>query len=106
MRIYRILTNLRYRKRTIPPGQLEALELTVEQEAALKRAGAVGDVEAPPLGIVPGFERRAARLKRAGVEDGLQLLEADAAELAKEAKVTRNTILKWQEEVRKFLTGG
>ncbi len=102
MKTYRALTILRYKGNIIKPG-IARMELSPDAEAKLIAGGCVATIASPPLAILPGWERRAARLAKHDIEDGLQLMEADAEGLAKLLRIKPATVEAWQEEIETWL---
>ena len=85
-------------------GGLTALaHLTAEQIAKLERAGAVARVAPPPLAELPGWKARAAKFAKVGIVDAEQLLEADAAQVARALRVKAETAARYQQEVEACL---
>jgi hypothetical protein len=100
MTLYRVLIDLDICKR----GELSKLEGV--KPAALARliaAGCVAPLATPPLEVLPGWDRRAARLAKHGVEDAGQLLEADTADLARALRVKAAVIEQWKSEIKSWL---
>ena len=71
--------------------------------AKLVAVGAVGEVRPPPLVLIPGWERRAARMAGQGITDVVQLLDADTDTVVKACRAKAATVERWKEEVRDWL---
>ncbi len=93
--LYRAVQNLAWGDRTVARG-------TVFDGARLKsvdrlvRVGAIAPVATPPLELVPGWHRRAARLGGRTVEE---VLGMPAADLAGVFAVRVQTAERWQREL-------
>lgn len=78
-----------------PLGKLKerTLKILLEKER-------IGRVSFPPLEILDGWRWRARRLRRkAGIRDGMSFLTADPATVAKQVRVSPETIAEWQQEI-------
>ena len=100
--IYRILQRV---DKGGAPGSLCRFEwLDAAQGGRLVTVGAIAPVQAPPLAVLPGWTRRAALLRRLGIERADDFLEANADALAPGLKVKPETVQRWQAEVTVQLT--
>lgn len=87
------------------PGTLTRLQwLNEEQVELLKDGGAIGEVQPPPLKVLPGWKRRAALLKKQGIVDAAQFLEASSEEMATALKMKEVTVERWKREITNWLT--
>ena len=104
--LYRVLKKLSLGDdKEIKIGGFTKLEwLTEAQVSRLMAVGAVSDVAPPPLSEIPGWQGRAKKLTVLGIEDAVQLLEEEPHILAPKLKVRPATIVRWQAEVRRWLT--
>jgi hypothetical protein len=100
--IYRVLSLLRYKGRLVQTG-IAHLDLTPEQETALMRGGHIAHISPPRLDVLPGWEKRAARLAKLDILDALQLLQADAGEAAKLLRIKPDAFKAWQDEIKPWL---
>jgi len=100
MTLYRILVDLDIRKK----GGIDPLTGVKPQAIdRLLAGGFIAPLSAPPLAILDGWEKRAARLAKCDVQDAGQLLEANAADLARKLHVKAATIEAWKLEVKSWL---
>ena len=109
MALYRIVKKLHVGKgHYLEPGSWSRLEwLDGEGITRLERVGAVGRVNPPPLIALPGWQRRARKVKEVTggkIENAEQFLEADSKKLAELVRVKETTIEKWKKEVLGWLT--
>ena len=104
MTLYRALANLELKHEIIAQGSLFPGSLIAEQNLEILEArGKVSKVAAPPIGIMPGWKKRAEKLKTHHVEMVDELLDLDTAELAKIFKVKPETAAGWKAELRAYL---
>lgn len=104
--LYRVLDDISYQGGIIRKGAIHDLAGVSEGciNLFLER-GVIATISAPPLKALPGWEYKARRLKTGGgIDDALQLLEADAESLGKALRLRPDTIREWQEEVKVYLT--
>ena len=101
MTTYRVLSLLKNGKDFIKPG-IANLNLTPEQEAVLIRGGFIARIAPPRLDVLPGWEKRAARLAKVGIFDALELLQA-GDEIAKLLRVKPADFRTWQAEIKQWL---
>ena len=66
--------------------------------------GAVTEVMAPPLSVLPGWEEKAAELERAGIADAIQFLATDLIELSSRLKYTVTELEVMVLEVMEFIS--
>ena len=100
MTLYRILVDLDICKR----GGLDTLSGVKPQAIdKLLASGCIAVLSAPPLAILDGWEKRAARLAKHGIQDAAQLLEADTPDLARKLHVRADVIEAWKIEVKSWL---
>jgi hypothetical protein len=62
MGLYRILTPLSYHGQIIPAGKVYPLDFAKDKALILQQVGAIAPVYAPPLSVLPGWDKRAAAL--------------------------------------------
>lgn len=105
MALYRVVRNLAIGDtEVIEAGIMDPLKMIKGKTLAiLIERGAITEVAPPPLEVLPGWKIRSRKLKPFGITDALQFLEADKAQLAKQMKVTVETINSWQVEIEKWL---
>ena len=106
MPLYRIFRTLDIGKgRVLHPGGFTRLEWVkpAGREILVER-GAVGEVSAPPLGILKGWKTRAEKLLKLGIVDVVELLETSPDELAKKMNVKPATVKRWQDDAQTYLT--
>ena len=66
--------------------------------------GAITEVMAPPLSVLPGWEEKAAELERAGIADAIQFLATDLIELSSRLKYTVTELEVMVLEVMEFIS--
>lgn len=87
-----------------PVGALCRFEwLLEEQRQWLVELQVISPLRVPPLAILPGWERRSARLQKLDLLMADEFLEADVAEVAKYMRVKPTTVERWQDEVMNHL---
>ena len=103
--IYRTHKRLQTGKRIIEAGSLimpgELVEKVVE---VLVKREILTPLAPPPLATLPGWEEKAKRLKKAGIRDAIQLLEADEVKLAGKMEEKVETVAGWKKEILFWLT--
>lgn len=99
--IYRILSQLKHGQKFIKPG-VANLDLTPEQEKPLIDGDFIAKILPPRLDVLPGWEKRAARLAKLGILDGLQLLQA-GDEIPKLLRVKPADFRTWQDDIKQWL---
>lgn len=105
MPLFRVILPLDKGGHTIYPGSFTRLEwLQESQQQVLVDVGAVSEVVAPPLAILPGWTTRAARLMEAGIEDVVQFLDADDDTLCAALKRKKETVATYRNELYRWLT--
>jgi hypothetical protein len=98
MQLYRAVQNLAWGNRTVARGtvfdgaRLKAVERLV-------RVGAIAPVSTPPLEMVPGWQRRAVKLRTLGKTSVEEVLSMPAADLAGVFGVRPETAERWQSEL-------
>lgn len=101
MPVYRALRNL---SGVCQRGELTRLaHLNAEQIAKLMNVGAVAPIAAPPLAELPEWAIRAGKLAKLGITDVEQLLEVDAAQVAKTLRVKVETARQYQRDAEQWL---
>ena len=105
MPLYRVLSNLtRGQEELIKAGTVETLAwLKQKHIAVLVERGAVSEVHAPPLEVLPGWTVRAEKLAPYGIIDVGRFLETPAAQLAEWMEVKVETIELWRRELLEWL---
>lgn len=89
---------------TIKKGTLNNLQrLSSKGIRVLLERGSISEVSAPPLTLLPGWEERAEQLREFGIEDVSQLIEADAASLARELGQTEAELQSQVVEARTYI---
>ena len=102
--LYRVTFPIAYKDQRITAGSLHRLEkIRPETLERLKERGTVAEVQAPPLFVLPGWTRRAARLEKAGITDAMQFLGADVSQTAAYLSVKPRTVQRWKNEVLDWL---
>lgn len=102
--LYRALANLGKGKRIIYRNStFFADELSPEAVDALLKKSKIAEVGAPPLRVLPGFERRAVRLQKLGIEHVDEFLEASNEELGDALSVKPTTVARWKNEARSWM---
>lgn len=104
--LYRVLKTLwrGEHKPRIYPGTFTRLEwLNGEGIERLKRAGAVNEVAPPPLTALPGWKRRAQRLRALNIADATQFLETDGEAIAQHLRVKAATVERWRQELKMWM---
>jgi hypothetical protein len=66
-------------------------------------SGTLVRVSTPPLTELPGWEKRAELLKKAGIITIQDLLEASPTGLVRQTKKSRTTVKRWQIEAKKAI---
>ena len=102
MAIYRVLEPLTtgHRPGDIVSGDCFSPRVLV----ALLRVSALSEVRPPPLSELPGWEKRAEKLKEIGVTTVRDFLEADDDEVRRLFNYKRiSTVAKWKVEAEKWL---
>lgn len=98
MSLYRAVQNLAWGNKTVARGtvfdgaRLKAVERLV-------RVGAIAPVSTPPLEMVPGWQRRAKRLRPLGKTSVEEVLSMPAADLAGIFAIRPQTAERWQSEL-------
>ncbi len=88
----------------LPRGlRSELQELKPEVLRKLIELGYIDEVETPPLGILPRFKSRAARLEAVGVRTIEHLIRANAEQLAQQLNLEVTTVKRWQKEAEAYL---
>jgi len=103
--IYRALKNL-----NIGSGNIIVVESLFNSERLssaiipiLEARHAIARIAAPPLGVLPGWTKRAEILQKCGIMDAEQLLDVPATTLAQQIDMTVDVINKWQNEIKIWL---
>lgn len=79
--------------RVVRSGTVDSLKwLTPKSIGLLLEKGVISEVRAPPLSVLPGWERRATALEACGIETVGDLLEADLAEVSDELEVSEEAL--------------
>ena len=105
MALYRVLKPLAKGKNTIYPNTFTRLEwLSGGNRELLVRVGAVAEVGAPPLAVIPGWKTRAGKLKEVGIEDVVQFIEADADTICKVLGRQPKTVEKYRTDLLRWMT--
>jgi len=103
--LYRVRVRLDKGSKTIPPGSFTRLEwLSPRAQEILQSVGAVSEVGAPPLAVIPGWKTRAGKLEEVGIEDVVQFIEADAAVICQALDRQPKTIEKYRAELLRWMT--
>ncbi|MGB2987244.1 MAG: hypothetical protein WBE26_15350 [Phycisphaerae bacterium] len=102
---YRVLMDLDTGNGIIRAGTISQLaQLSERSRNGLTEKERIAPVAPPPLSVLPGLWRyRARRLRKLGIADGLQLMEADAEALAQKLELTPNIVERLQREVTDFM---
>lgn len=104
MAVYRTIQRVALNEEIIQAGQLlMGKRLSHRTREALVRRGAIREVAAPPLNVLPGWKIRGKRLEKLGISDAVQVLEADVDEVARHMGVSPGLVKRWQEEVARWL---
>ena len=103
--LYRILDNLEWGNgHKLAVGSIDALKgVSSKVRAHLEARGVISKVVAPPVRILPGWEDRAGKLERVGVEDVNDLLEADPSVLSEKLDTPLEEVEDYVEEARRFI---
>ena len=102
--LYRVLVNLEVGKRGIlPAGEITRLEwLSEENRRVLLDGAAVSELQAPPLGVLPGWKARAKKLAGT-VGTAAEFLELEDSRAAEILHVSTALIAAYKEHVRSYL---
>jgi len=104
MPLYRVLRSLAKGRERIPRNSISLLRrLDPEAIQVLLAKGSIARVAPPPLTELPGWERRARRLRVRGIVDAEQFLEADDAQLAEALRQDQLAVTRLREEVIRWL---
>ena len=104
MPIYRVRFPLSWKGRIIPAGTVDQLDFVKpEARAILEHKGSIMKASTPPLGILPQWEARAARMLNAGIVTVEDLVDANPEELADSIGSSPETVRGWQTEVMKWV---
>ena len=107
MALYRVLKSLAKGDTIIPAGMIDALAgISQESLDILVRRGKISRIAPPPLAELPGWKRRADRLKDIEVLDAEQFLEADEHLLASRLGVRPRTVRRYKQALLEFVSGG
>lgn len=104
--LYRATGRLQTKKSGfVERGEITALSwLGPDQVQKLIDLGHVTHLSAPPLAELPGWTRRAARMKEVGISMADEFLEHDVEGLAAALNVKPATVERWKTEVVGLLT--
>jgi hypothetical protein len=103
--IYRTHKKLQTGKRIIAAGSLIMPgDLTDKVIEVLVRREILTPLAPPPLATLPGWEKKAELLSKAGIPDAIRLLEADEVNLSKKTGERVEIIRDWKQEVIFWLT--
>lgn len=105
-KLYRVLRNLDGPKRgsVLHPGTMLVMNWLPERNVKqLVEMDALSEVTAPPLEILPDWEKRALRLKKVAIITAADLLVLDSEVLAKQIHTTRERVEGWKTEVKEWL---
>jgi hypothetical protein len=104
MALYRALNNLDAGKTQIGRGEVFAGERIGDHVLErLLKLGRVALVSAPPLAMLPDWEKRAAKLKKIGVSTVEEFIAGEAGVMAKACLVSAERIGMWKLEVLECL---
>lgn len=102
--LYRVSFPIAYKDQVIKVGSLHRLEkCSIEAIEKLTLRGTITEVRAPPLAVLPGWTRRAAKLEKAGIVDAVQFLGADVRQVGQYMRRRPATVEKWKSEVLTWL---
>ena len=105
MALFRVIVRLDKGDKTIPPGAFTRLEwLKPRAQEILQSVGAVSEVGAPPLAVIPGWKTRAGKLEEVGIDDVVQFIEADTAVICQALDRKPETIEKYRAELLRWMT--
>ena len=105
MAMFRVLVALSKGTTIIPAGSFTRLEwLRPAQQDVMVETGAVSEVAAPPLEMLPGWSTRAAKLALVGIVDVVQFLEADTETLRDVLHRKAETVESYRRELYSWLT--
>ena len=105
MALYRVLKPLAKGKSTIYKGTFTQLEWLPKRHInMLINVGAVSEVGAPPLAVIPGWKTRAGKLEEVGIEDVIQFIEADTSVICQALRRQPKTVEKYRKELLGWMT--
>ena len=105
MALYRVLKRLEKGSRQIHPKTFTQLEwLSKRHINTLIDVGAVSEVGAPPLAVIPGWKTRAGKLEEVGIEDVIQFIEADTSVICQALRRQPKTVEKYRKELLGWMT--
>jgi len=105
MALYRVRKRLDKGGRAINPGTFTRLEwLSGQNAAVLVSVGAVAEVGAPPLAVIPGWKSRSGKLEEVGIVDVVQFIEADASVICQALDRQPKTVEKYRKELLRWMT--
>jgi len=103
--LFRVRKTLEKGKKKIAPGSFTRLEwLTARGREIMISVGAVSEVGAPPLAVVPGWKARSEKLARVGIEDAAQFIDADTDVLCEALGRQPRTVGKYRNELMEWMT--
>jgi len=104
MALYRVITGVARGEKVIPPRTiLKEGDLAPKTVTILLRKGVIAEVSPPPLQVLPGWKLRGSKLIKIGIVDAVQLVEGDATVVAKALHMTREGVVKWQQDAWNYL---
>lgn len=101
--MYRIIKNLDYKGKVLPPGSLSALaHLSPKTIALLLERGVIRQAQSPPLVTLAGWQHRAKRLAEIDIVTIEQFLAADPAEIGQHLRVRPPSVNRWRTELTEW----
>lgn len=108
--MYRALRNLAIESEMILAGSLFEYTFKPGVEQVLFDAGAIAEIQPPPLAVLPHWKVRAAKLALAGIVTVDQFLAAEDGQVAEHMGCAPTLVARWKQEVKQALmaaaTGG
>ncbi len=105
MKLFRAVQALAWGRRTVARGTVfRGDRLRPEAIVRLLAAGAIAEVSCPPLAVVPGWSRRAARLEPLGLGTVEAVLDANPAALGEVFRVRSPTAERWQRQLEEYMS--
>ena len=102
--MYRVNQSLLVRNERIPAGKVMSLPFSAKTIDALLASGAISEIAAPPLSILPGWEERAINLAGIEVITVTDFLAAGTKDVAEVLEVPEEQVEGVKEDVKKWLT--
>lgn len=105
--LYRCLERLSFgsRRRPLEIGDISTLEgVSAETIQALLEKGRISEVSAPPLSVLPGWERKAEAFEQHGITDVAELGSADLEKLSADMELSEEVLEQCVEEAMRWIT--